>query len=195
VLNLKWDFGNGDSLFNVNPAKHSFDHANTPADYLTVTATASYKVCPDKTISRDVRVYEAPDVYLGQDTTICPGSVAFTLKNVNVNSNNASGVSWKWNTGETGSAITITAPGTYYVKAGLNGCYSTDTLVVANDCYINYPNVFSPNGDGLNDYFFPRNLLTKGLTSFKLDVYNRWDSWYSQRIRLMAEAGMVSSTM
>jgi gliding motility-associated-like protein len=45
---------------------------------------------------------------------------------------------------------------------------------VKRDCFINIPNSFSPNGDGLNDYFFPRDLLSSGLASFKLSVYNRW---------------------
>ena len=36
------------------------------------------------------------------------------------------------------------------------------------------PNVFSPNGDGTNDYFYPRQILTKGLVSFKMSIYNRW---------------------
>jgi len=172
VMRVVWNFGPNDSLVDVNPARHSFDHPNTPDDEVTVSATAYYKTCPVKTISRLVKVFDAPNVYLGPDTTICPGGVAFMLRNINAST--ASGVTWKWSTGETGSAINITAPGTYYVRAGINGCYSTDTLVVSNDCYINYPNVFSPNGDGLNDYFFPRNLLTKGLNSFKLDIYNRW---------------------
>ena len=56
----------------------------------------------------------------------------------------------------------------------INGCSSIDTIWVQNDCYINIPNVFTPNGDGLNDYFFPREYLTKGLTSFSMDIYNRW---------------------
>jgi gliding motility-associated-like protein len=36
------------------------------------------------------------------------------------------------------------------------------------------PNVFTPNGDGVNDYFYPRSLLSSGLTEFKMDIYNRW---------------------
>jgi len=39
---------------------------------------------------------------------------------------------------------------------------------------MNLPNVFTPNGDGVNDYFFPRDLLTSGATMFKMEVYNRW---------------------
>ena len=26
----------------------------------------------------------------------------------------------------------------------------------------------------MNDYFFPRQLLTSGLTSFNMNIYNRW---------------------
>src|SRR5207247_2239309 len=48
------------------------------------------------------------------------------------------------------------------------------TIKVANDCYMNIPNVFSPNGDGMNDYFFPRQYLTRGLTSFSMEIFNRW---------------------
>jgi len=172
MTGIKWDFGNSDTVLNVNPVMHSFDHANAPTDSMIVTATAYYKVCPEKTVSRMVRVYESPDVYLGSDTTICPGGVAFILKDIN--NAGKKGATWRWSTGETGSSIVITSPGTYYVRTGMNGCFSTDTVIVANDCYINYPNVFTPNGDGMNDYFFPRNLLTKGLTSFKMDIYNRW---------------------
>ena len=39
---------------------------------------------------------------------------------------------------------------------------------------MNLPNVFSPNGDGVNDYFYPRQMLTRGLTSFNMNIYNRW---------------------
>ena len=42
------------------------------------------------------------------------------------------------------------------------------------DCYLNIPNSFSPTGDGLNDYFLPRELLSSGLKSFKMNIYNRW---------------------
>jgi gliding motility-associated-like protein len=45
---------------------------------------------------------------------------------------------------------------------------------VKQDCYIDVPNAFTPNGDGVNDYFLPRPSLAKGLTSFTMSVYNRW---------------------
>ena len=36
------------------------------------------------------------------------------------------------------------------------------------------PNTFTPNGDGINDYFFPRQFLTKGVVSFTMNIFNRW---------------------
>ncbi len=56
----------------------------------------------------------------------------------------------------------------------VNGCAAFDTVWVQKDCYMDIPNVFTPNGDGTNDYFYPRQLLTRGVIAFKMDIYNRW---------------------
>src|SRR5690606_38407653 len=39
------------------------------------------------------------------------------------------------------------------------------------DYYLVVPNVFSPNGDGINDYFFPRFV---GIESLEFWVLNKW---------------------
>jgi gliding motility-associated-like protein len=56
---------------------------------------------------------------------------------------------------------------------GSNGCFVLDsvTVFVDPDLHIYMPNVFSPNGDGINDVWFVRG---KGIQSFQLNVYNRW---------------------
>lgn len=168
ITRLTWVFGDDDSLVNQNPAPHAFDRPGT----FTVTAYAYYKVCPTKTASANVIVYPSPSVYIGSDTTICPGGVPLILSD-NINAKDPS-AKWYWSTGSSLSAIKVTNPGTYFVKVSIAGCNSTDTIIVLNDCYMNLPNVFTPNGDGMNDYFFPRQLLTKGLTSFNMNIYNRW---------------------
>ncbi|HYM93344.1 MAG TPA: gliding motility-associated C-terminal domain-containing protein [Chitinophagaceae bacterium] len=45
-------------------------------------------------------------------------------------------------------------------------------LQVLNNCYIAVPSAFTPNGDGLNDFFWPHNALKADNLEFK--VYNRW---------------------
>src|ERR1019366_6558915 len=82
--------------------------------------------------------------------------------------------SGRWNTGQTTREISVVEPGNYYATVKIHGCESTDSVLVQNDCFMEIPNAFTPNGDGSNDYFFPRPLLARGLTSFKMDIYNRW---------------------
>ena len=54
------------------------------------------------------------------------------------------------------------------------GCTDTaqKSLTVLNNCLIAVPSAFTPNGDGLNDYFWPHNALKAENLDFK--VYNRW---------------------
>jgi gliding motility-associated-like protein len=47
-------------------------------------------------------------------------------------------------------------------------------VIVNKDCYIDIPNSFTPNNDGVNDYFFPRQLMGKSISGFSMKVFNRW---------------------
>ena len=163
-----WTFGDGNSVANVNPTQYSYDGTG----YFNVTLQSYYRACPTATASFTVLVFPNPQVNLGADTAICPGGDGIRLAD-QINQN-TTGALWLWNTGQTTSSIIVGQPGIYYVKVSVDGCVSTDTVIVNNDCYMDVPNVFSPNGDGINDYFYPRQLLTKGLAAFKMDIYNRW---------------------
>lgn len=166
---VNWSFGNGDSLKNADPVSYAFQAAGT----YVISATATYKVCTPVTVSRSVNVYKEPTIYIGKDTSIClGGETALVFSDVNNAANPLA--KWMWSTGETSSSISVNAPGSYFATVTINGCQASDTVQVINDCYISLPNIFTPNGDGVNDYFFPRSELTSGLTTFKMDIYNRW---------------------
>src|SRR5690606_23154882 len=104
--------------------------------------------------------------------SLCAGGNAIKLED-GINRNNA-GAKWLWNTGDTTAAITATNIGTYRATVTINGCSSSDEIVVAKDCYIDIPNAFSPDGDGINDYFFPRRNTDQNITKFDMKIYNRW---------------------
>jgi gliding motility-associated-like protein len=165
---VTWYFGNGDSIQNVNPITYAYNSTGT----FTLTSKVYYRACGLRTSTRTITVEAQPVINLGPDTSICAGSGSITLTD-NLYAA-AAGVSFLWSTGQTTPAITITTPGTYYATVSLNNCSATDSVVVSNDCYMDIPNVFTPNHDGVNDFFYPRQFLSKGLIAFKMDIYNRW---------------------
>src|SRR5690606_11924070 len=81
---------------------------------------------------------------------------------------------WMWSTGDTTSYIVVRHPGVYSASVSKEGCYTTDSVEIFKDCYIDIPNSFTPNNDGENDYFLPRQLLSKSVTKFKMQIFNRW---------------------
>jgi gliding motility-associated-like protein len=54
------------------------------------------------------------------------------------------------------------------------GCDTTLEFNILFMCELDVPNVFSPNGDGINDVFFVKNLTDEYYSYSNLSVYNRW---------------------
>ena len=68
----------------------------------------------------------------------------------------------------------FTEAGTYQVKLTVSNsiCSFTDSLtVIVSESALYVPNVFTPNGDGLNDEF---RVAYKSLLTFQCWVFNRW---------------------
>src|SRR5690606_24968438 len=81
---------------------------------------------------------------------------------------------WMWNTGENSSSILVRHPGIFTAYVDLNGCVTSDSIEVFKNCYIDVPNAFTPNADGSNDYFLPRQLMSNGVSKFKMNIFSRW---------------------
>ena len=102
------------------------------------------------------------------DTTLCIGEVA-NLAAIQQPQN----VSYLWSTGATTPTINVTEPGDYLIEASNMCGVSIDTASVDfYFCDIELPNVFTPNGDGDNDYF--QMLFYGGLSTFECIIVNRW---------------------
>jgi len=110
-----------------------------------------------------------PDIYTGQ----APLNVTFA--------NSTTGATvYNWilgngtSTQQTPGTI-YNAPGTYTVilTATNGGCIDTAMAIIIVDAAttILIPNIYSPNGDGLNDEFM---IQSTGMKTLRCDIYNRW---------------------
>jgi gliding motility-associated-like protein len=119
--------------------------------------------------SVNVRVASLPRVELGADTIMCIGE---TLR-LRADGDNIKSV--LWNDGSTGPFLDVTKAGTYSVTV-FNDCgSSTDQITVdftQCDPKPTFPNAFSPNGDGRNDYFRP--VVRGPMYEYELRIFNRW---------------------
>lgn len=111
---------------------------------------------------------------LGDDILICLEDKIDTI--VTVRAETGSNATILWNTGSTAKSIQVTEPGTYSVTVSDRGCSGSDTIEVSKvlcDCELDYPNAFTPNGDGLNDYFLPFDISCP-MDEYRLSVYDRF---------------------
>ena len=116
----------------------------------------------------NVQVYPNPHVSISDYDTMCSEKV--------VNLNAGSGfVSYKWQNGSTEPQIQATSEGIYWVTVtDNNGCQASDSVVLhACEILVWMPNVFTPNGDGVNDIFLPVYNPDLPLT-FRLKIFNKW---------------------
>jgi|GEM_PF-510365 len=163
-----WDFSDGVTVSDVNPISHTYDVYGNFA----VKLSGNYRACPnvDSTVNIHVRPY--PSINIGPDTTLCPNGPGIVIGDYQ-NQNNAA-ASWLWSTGDSTALITVRHPGVYTARVTEDGCSTADSVEIFKDCYIDIPTSFSPNGDGTNDYFLPRQLLSKSVNKFTMQVFNRW---------------------
>lgn len=165
----RWNFGDGpDSTFGGHQVSHAYSKAG---DYV-VSLYNDYRVCPDTALDFKVRIRSLPVLNIGSDTSLCLDGDPLTVKD-EINATNPA-ARWLWNTGDTTSSIVVTHPGDYWAKVTIDYCSTTDEMTVSKDCYMDIPNSFTPNADGSNDYFFPRQKFASGVVGFKMSVFNRW---------------------
>lgn len=142
----------------------------------TVVFYASYTDACGRTV-RDsviVTINDAPAIILTtSDVTVdCgPDSLAITVL---AQGGYTGGLDLLWNTGDEGSVtyVQTQTPGDYVVTAtDACGRTASATAHVFVNCEIIIPNVFSPNGDGINDRFDIEGILS---TTNTVRIFNRW---------------------
>lgn len=145
---------------------------NTTETTQTITALTPGQYYVDATlgtcfVSDSINVSEAGSFDLGYTTQICLDERAVLEIGVE-------GDAYEWSTGETGRVITVQDSGAYAFTVTVDGCTYADTIVVESlpsSSVVYVPNAFTPNGDGVNDFFKGEGL---GFEEYELVIFDRW---------------------
>lgn len=139
----------------------------------TVTSSGTYwvNVLNGACFGRDsvtVTLLPLPVVDLGPDLTSC-ADVPVTL------STGAPDAGHRWQDGSTGTSFTAVTSGLVWVVVTDGPCAASDTALVTIELCnvaVEVPNIFTPNGDAINDQFRP--IVIEGASGIQLSIHNRW---------------------
>lgn len=173
----------GDTLFlySVTNSNYLFNwygpnnFTSTQSNTLILSADTSYSgnyigifyngYCYGQPSNVQVSVIPYPIISTTNDTTACDDAPL----TIYCQSNNGN---YLWNNGSTNSNIAVTQSGTYWVTSQNGACTVSDSIhVTMISCNGSQINVFSPNGDGINDIFMFRE---PGIKNVHCEIVNRW---------------------
>jgi gliding motility-associated-like protein len=157
-----WNFSNGES--SSLPAD-SVIFANAGRYSIRLTLTDS--LCGSTSANSEVNIIKEPIINLGPDIALCPGV------STQLNIGTAAYDTVRWSTGQmnVNQILIDGGVGNVVVEVFEKGCYVIDSIIVTPSCDVIAPSAFTPNGDGINDFF---NLMPGNVERFSLYVYSRW---------------------
>ena len=178
-------FCDGDTITEViydwQPSDFIVDGQNSPAPVFNAPATFEATITILDTIRNCaydttffIEIFEKPSVIIDVD----PEKVLVGLKTtLTAIPGTTDPYAYKWDTDETTQAITVMPPEggvTYRVTiTDAHGCCDSSSVIVDPiPCKYGIPTAFSPNDDGINDFFKVRSSCP--LVDFELKIINRW---------------------
>jgi gliding motility-associated-like protein len=158
----------------------SIDSPNVAVPSLTPVNSTTYllqkKQCGITTFDTlIVRVHNSYPALVMRDTTVCVGDTIFVTA-----IGNCSWCNHTWNTGQSSLQFTVSPENNIvYTFSQTDSCFTTNDKVTirVDPCFspqVVVPNVFTPNGDELNDIWMPLIKFEQSLSKYNLVIYNRW---------------------
>lgn len=173
-----WNFGDSTPVSNEPNATHIYETAGTFNVTLTVVNSGG---CASTFSGEHIVALDTPKVGFTSDPAY-PVELALPITQVQFTNTSVNAVRSLWDFGDGIMAEdlhpghTFTGEGTYFVTLTVEnafGCTGRTVggpyVVVTPELFI--PNVFSPNGDGINDVFLPE---YTGSQPYNLSVFDRW---------------------
>ncbi len=174
LTNWQWNFANGQT----STGQSSNATFNTPGDY-TIQLTTSNKINCKATTSKSIHVPPLPTAVAVQDPITIPVGTGTNL----MMTYTGQITSYNWLPTTRLSCTNCPTPFAnpqYTTKYSVEvadrfGCVNSGDITVIVVCgkeNVVIPNTFSPNGDGRNEYFYPKGT---GLFRVKsMRIFNRW---------------------
>ena len=159
-------FDAGTSIFNYQWSNGEKTPSITVSDSGKYTITVSSVQCGSAKDSVRINTYIPTPINLGKDSTGCIQNIVLEVPNTFSK--------YAWSTGDQFYKIITSIPGTYSITVtDNNGCKSSDTVLLKDSCsaVLFVPNAFTPNNDGLNDFFI---IQSHNITTFNIFIFSRW---------------------
>jgi len=150
---INWSDGTSDTSFAARIGAHSVTMNNECG-----------------TIYDEIRILDPAPVVIEplNNYTICEGG----SKTIQVLGESLTSVSWS--NGQNGESIVVSEPSTIVATIiDSNGCVQIDSVSFDNNCplIVFSGNVFSPDGDGINDEYCA---IGQNSSKLELEIFNRW---------------------
>ena len=147
-------------------------------------------LCPEQFVLIQGNIINSPGIYHDtlQSSSSCDSIIILDLKYANpyflapdtivCQTNEITlfpqGQLLQWSDNSTNPVKRISESGTYWAKIiDEHGCELLDSITIQFNSNYFIPNVFSPNYDGLNDYFFPI-IDEENIEKFLFTIFDRW---------------------
>lgn len=173
-----WDFGDGGTSSLPNPTHLYTDTGNYTVS-LTVLTTSGCIDTVTMTKENCIQVFPRPNC----NFSVTPDEQSIFHPDFKYFNYSSGQISCAWHMGD-GTVINDCSDQQYsYVDSGFfpvsmitlneHGCYDTLTRIVrVNPEFVFFiPNAFTPDADGLNEFFFPKMM---GIRTFEFYIFDRW---------------------
>ncbi|MFZ5553514.1 MAG: PKD domain-containing protein, partial [Bacteroidota bacterium] len=180
--NFDFDYNcDGTSDYNGPSANPTYTYPNAGLYDVCLTVTSAAGCSTSITAPGLVEVYPVPVA----EFTASPSTTTILNPDIEFTDLSTGGTSYNWDFGDgdssntTGNVTHVYADtGSYSVTLTVSnqyGCFDQYTLIIdiLADFGIYVPNAFTPNGDGVNDFFFPEGVGIDP-NNFEFMVFNRW---------------------
>jgi gliding motility-associated-like protein len=179
--NYTWNFGDGNTS-NAKNESHSYNDSGTYKVTLTIKlGTTNYEA------SKEIYISKNPTAHFTIDSTNYSSYSRIFTDSSTLFNNFSQAI---WNFGDGSDRITLDTiralhkyqtSGNYTVWMTVidaQGCTDSTTNNLQINDRFNVPNVFTPNGDLINDQFI---VASNGITLFSIEIYSRWGNLVYKR--------------